>query len=181
MTHESWVMSHHHKYSSSTISERKKSNEINDKLSDHFACIRTCCSGTIFEKTNFWRYILIQNHWAIHNGLLERQIIEMCDIFYLDKLFFEPIVQVSPDPNLTENRKFRKREKWACWFYSKLRSVLTCTRYSVPGHLVKVSLVIQNRKARFSNDWLGVESYHNFCQISPRAVKKVKVFGIQIL
>ena len=41
-----------HKYSSSTFSERKKSNEIYDKLSDHFACIRTYCAGTIFEKTN---------------------------------------------------------------------------------------------------------------------------------
>jgi len=53
--HDSWIMIHHHKYSSSTISERKKSNEIYDKLFDHFACIRTYCAGTIFEKTNFWR------------------------------------------------------------------------------------------------------------------------------
>ena len=163
--HESWIMTC--KYSSSTFSERKKSNEIYDKLSDHFACIRTYCAGTIFEKTNCWQFILIHfwktplerfpldqlssNDWSFRfvYGLFERQIIEMCDIFYLDKPFFEKIVKVSPDPNLEQNRKSRKS-----WDQDS----------PVPGHLVKVSGVFQNRKARFSNNWLRVES-------SPWAVK----------
>ena len=37
------------KYYRSTLSKRKKSNEIHDKLSDHFAGIRTHCLGKIFN------------------------------------------------------------------------------------------------------------------------------------
>ena len=48
-----------HKYSSSTISKRKESNEIYDKLSDHFVGIRTDCSGTIFDKAFCCRSILV--------------------------------------------------------------------------------------------------------------------------
>ena len=51
------------KYYRSTLSKRKKSNEIHDKLSHHFARIRTHCLGKIFNVN------VTITHWYISEKL----------------------------------------------------------------------------------------------------------------